>query len=37
MFLIDLPCSIPGVVEALFYYPDESDADLWRDAITYIP
>jgi hypothetical protein len=37
VFLIDLPCSIPQVVEALLYYAEESDEALWRDRIIYIP
>jgi hypothetical protein len=37
VFLIDLPCSIPRVIEALLYYGEESDEALWYDRIVYIP
>jgi Domain of unknown function (DUF5615) len=37
VFLIELPCSIPLIVEALLYYAEESDEDLWRDRIIFIP
>jgi hypothetical protein len=32
-----LPASIPEIVEALFYYADASDDDIWRDQIFFIP
>jgi hypothetical protein len=35
--LIALPASIPKIVEALFYYGDASDEDIWRDQILFIP
>src|SRR3954451_2718726 len=31
LFLIELPCSIPALLEALFYYATESADDDWRD------
>jgi hypothetical protein len=37
VFLIALPTSIPEIVEALFYYADASDDDIWRDQILFIP
>src|SRR5262245_37564374 len=37
VFLIGLPCSIPQIVEALFYHAEESDEALWRDRIMLIP
>lgn len=37
VFLIDLPCSIPQVVDALLYYAEESDEAVWRDRVVYIP
>jgi hypothetical protein len=37
VFLLGMPCSIPEVLEALFYYAEESDDTLWRDRITFIP
>lgn len=37
VFLIDLPCSIPQIIEALLYYAEESDPSHWQDRITYIP
>jgi hypothetical protein len=37
VFLIALPASIPEIVEALFYYADASDDDIWRDQILFIP
>ena len=37
VFLIDLPCSIPRIIEALLYYADEPETSLWRDRISYIP
>ncbi|MGP0062401.1 MAG: hypothetical protein ACLQGP_02200 [Isosphaeraceae bacterium] len=36
VFLIALPGSIPAILEALFYYADASDDDLWRDQIHFI-
>jgi hypothetical protein len=35
--LIALPCEIPKIVDALFYYAEHSDVEMWRDSITYIP
>ena len=37
VFLVALPCSIPEVLEALFYYADASDEGLWSDQILFIP
>jgi len=37
VFLIDLPCSLPEVIEALLYYADESDEAAWHESIVYIP
>jgi hypothetical protein len=37
VFLVALPCSIPEIVEALFYYADASAADLWWDRIQFVP
>jgi hypothetical protein len=37
VFLIDLPCSIPQIIEALLYYAEESETSLWYDRILYIP
>jgi hypothetical protein len=37
VFLIALPASIPKILEALFYYADSSDDDLWRDQILFVP
>ena len=37
VFLIALPISIPEILEALFYYADASDDDIWRDQILFIP
>jgi hypothetical protein len=34
VFLVALPCSIPQILEALFYYADGSDDGLWRDRIS---
>jgi hypothetical protein len=31
VFLVALPCSIPAILEALFYYADASVDGLWRD------
>jgi hypothetical protein len=35
VFLVALPCSIPEILEALFYYADVSDEGLWRDRILF--
>jgi hypothetical protein len=37
VFLIALPGSIPEILDALFYYADASDDDLWRDQILFVP
>ena len=37
VFLVALPCSIPEIVEALLYYADASDKNLWRDQILFVP
>ena len=37
VFLIALPASIGEILEALFYYADASDDDIWRDQILFIP
>jgi hypothetical protein len=37
VFLIELPCSIPRIIEASLYYAEESDEDMWRDGIVFIP
>ena len=37
VFLIALPGAIPRILEALFYYADASDDDIWRDQILFIP
>ena len=37
VFLIELPCSIPRVVDALLYYAEHSGEGFWRDSIVYIP
>jgi hypothetical protein len=37
VFLIALPCSIPTILDALFYYADASDDELWRDQILFVP
>jgi hypothetical protein len=37
VFLIALPSSIPAILEALFYYADDSDEYLWRDQIAFVP
>jgi hypothetical protein len=37
VLLVALPCSIPEIVEALFYYADASDKNLWRDQILFVP
>ena len=36
VFLVALPCSIPAILEALFYYADASEEDLWRDRILFV-
>ena len=37
VFLIALPCSIPEILEALFYYADASDEGLWWDRVLFVP
>jgi hypothetical protein len=37
VFLIPLPAYVPEILEALFYYADASDDDVWRDQILIIP
>jgi Domain of unknown function (DUF5615) len=37
VFLVALPCSIPDILEALFYYSDASDKSLWWDRILFVP
>jgi hypothetical protein len=37
VFLIELPCSIPQILEALFYFATESEADDWQDLSIFIP
>lgn len=37
VFLIELPCSIPQLTEALLYYATESEEDEWRDELVHIP
>jgi hypothetical protein len=37
VFLVALPCSIPEILEALFYYADASEENLWRDRILFVP
>jgi hypothetical protein len=37
VFLIALPASIPEILEALLYYADASDDDVWRDQLLFIP
>jgi hypothetical protein len=37
VFLVALPCSIPELVEAMFYYADDAAESQWRDQITFIP
>jgi hypothetical protein len=37
VFLVNLPCSIPYVLEALLYYGTESDEEEWHDQCTHIP
>jgi hypothetical protein len=37
VFLIELPCSIPKALEALFYYATESRDDDRRDQVAFIP
>jgi hypothetical protein len=37
VFLIELPAAIPRILDALFYYAEESDDDLWYDQLVYIP
>jgi hypothetical protein len=37
VFLIALPASIPTILEALFYYADASDDEIWRDHILFVP
>ena len=37
VFLIALPASTPQILEALFYYADASDDEIWRDQILFIP
>ncbi len=36
VFLVALPASIPAILEALFYYADESEEDTWSDQILFI-
>ncbi len=35
--LVALPCPIPQLLEALFYYAEDPADNLWRDQITFIP
>jgi len=37
VFLVALPCPIPRLLEALFYYADDPADNQWRDQITFIP
>jgi hypothetical protein len=37
VFLVALPCSIPDLLEALFYFADDPAESQWRDQITFIP
>jgi hypothetical protein len=37
VFLIELPCSIPQILEALFYFATESEDDDWHYLSIFIP
>jgi hypothetical protein len=37
VFLIALPAYVPEILEALFYYADGSNDDVWRDQFLFIP
>jgi hypothetical protein len=37
VFLVALPCSIPAILEALFYYADAPDENFWQDQILFVP